>query len=225
MCFNTESSITVFFIGIICSIALFHRSIKNNSKIDFFSSILLILITSMQLIEYVLWQNQVCNDRNRIASYFIAILLFLQPIIYYILLHKLYSNKLTSRRKYINIFIVSIGALIFSYYFINKIYPNKNLCSLENKATGRIEWAPLKIISHSIFWFLILNILYFGIPCLIRIDEDIHFIRKNFLLITISIAIIYSIYKTGKNFYSVFGSLWCFLAVFYGIVCLIFPAK
>ena len=62
MCFNTESSITVF-IGIICSIALFHRSIKNNSKIDFFSSILLILITSMQLIEYVLWQNQVCNDR------------------------------------------------------------------------------------------------------------------------------------------------------------------
>ena len=87
MCFNTESSITVFFIGIICSIALFYRSIKNNSKIDLLSSIILVLITSMQLIEYVLWQNQVCNDRNRIASYFIAILLFLQPLIYYIVLH------------------------------------------------------------------------------------------------------------------------------------------
>ena len=225
MCFNTESSITVFFIGIICSIALFYRSIKNNSKIDLLSSIILILITSMQLIEYVLWQNQVCNDRNRIASYFIAILLFLQPLIYYIVLHKLYSDKLTQRRKYINIFIVAIAALVFSYFFISIIYPNKNLCSLENKATGRIEWAPLKIISQSVMWFLIINILYFGIPNLIRIKYETHFIRKHFLLITISIAIIYSIYKTGKNFYSIFGSLWCFLAVFYGIVCLIFPAK
>ena len=63
-------------------------------------------------------KSSVYNDRNRMASYFIIILLFLQPLIYYIVLHKLYSDTLTPTRKYINIFIVSIAALIFSYCFI-----------------------------------------------------------------------------------------------------------
>ena len=43
-------------------------------------------------------------------------------------------------------------------------------------------------------------------------------ISNNFILITILTSLLFTIYYKGKKFYQIFGSLWCFLAVAYGLV-------
>lgn len=220
MCFNTESSLIVFTIGILSSLYLFYRGFKYDLKSDILDAIMVLLISFMQIIEFVLWKNQVCNSRNRLASYFILILIFSQPVIY--LLIKNYLNN-SNKNKWLYNFIALLAIVIFFYYFINNIYSVNKLCSLKNTKTNRLEWAPLKIIQQSIFWIIILNTIYFGLPFLINYEYNIPLLRKYFLLIAIIIAIINSIYYTGYNFYSNWGSLWCFLAVFYGIICIIFP--
>jgi hypothetical protein len=58
MCFNEESSISVFTFGSLCSAYLFYRGIKNNNGNDKFYGIVFVLVSFLPLIEYFLWKNQ-----------------------------------------------------------------------------------------------------------------------------------------------------------------------
>ena len=228
MCFNDKASIGAFCIGMSSSIFLLYRGIKYNNPIDKLSAILIILITSMQIIEYILWKNQDCNEKNKIASWFLIIVLYLQPIIYYLFRYLLYGNKISTFNFILNFIFIIIGVVVFTSFFLLYIYPKKDLCSKENKKTGRIEWEPLKILSTKTVWLILIIIFYFGfaeLPFHTRILDEINLFRKYFIHTMLLIAIIYSIIKTGKNMFSVMGSLWCFLAVFYGIVCIALPTN
>jgi hypothetical protein len=77
MCYSASSSFgTFFFVFFICCI-LWIRG----SKLQKSLSIMLGFIALMQVIEGFLWLNIECNNVNRFITYFIPILLFLQPIV------------------------------------------------------------------------------------------------------------------------------------------------
>ena len=229
MCFSSESSLIVFSIGIACTIYLIYRAYKTNSKEDLISAICLILITIMQFIEYILWNNQQCNDHNRIASYFIIILLMLQPIVIYIVIYYLYHDFINNKQKYIIYFFLVITILAYIYYFLTTVYPDKKLCSLKDPISGRLIWAPFKNLLKTPLFAIFFVISYFLLPTYIinitNCDKNENIFRKRFILSSALIALIITILYYGKNFYFIFGSLWCYLAVAYGTVCILFPIK
>ena len=68
MCFNDKTSIGAFSIGLSCLIFLLYRGFKYSNPVDILSGLLLILIITIQIIEYILWKNQDCNEKNKIAE-------------------------------------------------------------------------------------------------------------------------------------------------------------
>ena len=77
MCYSASSSFgTFFFVLTICCI-LWIRG----SKLQKSLSIMLLFIALMQVIEGFLWLNIDCNNINIFITYFISILLFLQPVV------------------------------------------------------------------------------------------------------------------------------------------------
>ena len=228
MCFNDKTSIGAFSTGLSCLIFLLYRGFKYSNPVDILSGLLLILIITIQIIEYILWKNQDCNEKNKIASWFIIIVLYLQPIIYYMFRYILYGNKISKLHFIFNFIFIIIGVALFTSFFLLYIYPKKDLCSKENKETGRIEWEPLKILSTKTVWLILFLIFYLGsanLPFNNALLNKTNLFRRYFVHLMLLIAIIYSAIKTGKNIFSAMGSLWCFLAVFYGIVCIALPTN
>ena len=228
MCFNDKASIAAFCVGMSSSIFLLYRGIKYNNPIDKLSAIFITLITSMQIIEYILWKNQDCNEKNRKASWLIIIVLFLQPIIYNVFKNFFFKNKVSKFKLFFNYIFTLLSVIIFTSFFLLYIYPKKDLCSKENKETGRIEWEPLKILSTKTVWLILFLIFYLGsanLPFNNALLNKTNLFRRYFVHLMLLIAIIYSAIKTGKNIFSAMGSLWCFLAVFYGIVCIALPTN
>jgi hypothetical protein len=77
MCYSASSSFgTFFFVSCICCI-LWIRG----SKVQKSLAIMLGCIAFMQVVEGFLWLNIECNDVNRFITYFIPVVLFLQPIV------------------------------------------------------------------------------------------------------------------------------------------------
>ena len=77
MCYSVSSSFgTFFFVVFICCI-LWIRG----SKVQKSLSIMLGFIALMQVVEGFLWLNIECNNINRFITYFIPLLLFIQPIV------------------------------------------------------------------------------------------------------------------------------------------------
>jgi len=77
MCYSVSSSFgTFFFVFSICSVLWIRGSDVQKSI-----AIMLGFIALMQVIEGFLWLNIKCNNTNIFITYFIPILLFLQPIV------------------------------------------------------------------------------------------------------------------------------------------------
>lgn len=223
MCFNKETSIIAFIIGILCAGILINRGNNEENNVDILSGILLIVIASMQIVEYFLWKYDSCGQKNRIASYFLLLVLYSQPIIYYFYKSKILGDKY----KKFNIIFLCITIILFFTFFMKYIYSSKKLCSLKNIKTGRLEWAPLKIMyDKRIWWFLVFGAYLYLFNIKVNDTQDkVNFIRKYFIIISLIISLIYSYVLTGKDFFANMGSLWCFMCVFYGIVCIFFPVK
>lgn len=77
MCYSPEVSIGTFsFVGAVC-IVLWHRG----KPIDKALTWILLIIASMQLLEFGLWKNLECGLPNKIFSGLIPVVLWLQPLI------------------------------------------------------------------------------------------------------------------------------------------------
>jgi hypothetical protein len=209
MCFNKESSITFFLFGTICSFYIIYKGVLNKNNTEIISGFLLLLISFMQLIEYGLWINQTCNKTNYILSLLIIILIWSQPFFVYMLSIYL-SDKKIPLYHYPILIIWCLIALFSFYVSKNK----KNLCSLADKDTCRLIWAPFKLLYLNYKLIAILGfILYFLIFNLDIIKSK----NTYFFYILLPIVILLSIYYKQYNWFSIFGSVYCFFCVFYGI--------
>ena len=114
MCYNKEISLYTYLIGLVASFLLIQKKDKDLKILGCF----FLFIIHMQLIEYFLWTNNKCNMRNITLSHIGALIMFIQPIILYLVI--LYYNKelyIKNKIKINSILIIYIILLII--YCIN----------------------------------------------------------------------------------------------------------
>ena len=247
MCFNSETSLLTFSISAVCFLYLFNRGIQTKNKNDVFLSILTILIGLMQIIEFFLWKNQDCNIINHYFSLLIIFLLFLQGTIINLVYLKLYPGDSFFSTNFVKttIFIYSIF-IIYVLYYLNTFSlcskPSSNSCRLVWDPFIKLnEKNNLLYIILCIFYFFMFLIIFVNSIYSKNTLFTKYPFRYSFLAITFIIALNYTvltshfykeiyIFLQNGNFYNlfkkyfllsssdIFGSVWCFLSVFVGII-------
>jgi hypothetical protein len=115
MCYSKEVSFITYTIGTISSLLLYNRK-KTALKIN---GLFFLFVTQMQMIDYLIWNNNECNKFNMDISYIGAILNHFQPIVLYILI-KYFNTKLNEKQK-------NILDMIIIIYLLSLLNYNKNI--------------------------------------------------------------------------------------------------
>lgn len=248
MCFNARTSLITFAISLVCFCYLLYRGLQSKNNNDIFLSIVTILIGSMQLIEFFLWSNQSCNSVNHYFSLLIIFLLFLQGVIANLFYMQLYPGNSFFSKDFVKtiLFMYSI-LIIYVLYRLNSYNlcsaPSSKSCRLIwdsfvklNYPENRLLYILFMCFYAFMFLIVFVNSIYSNNSLLTKYP-----LRYSFLFITFVIAQIYvfftsSFYKEIYNFLQngnfsnlfkkilllssddVFGSVWCFLCVFVGII-------
>lgn len=223
MCFNTQSSLTAFILG---SSACFYLVYQRH----YFYGLFGFSIVIMQLLEYFAHRSLKNNniELNILSSKLMMWTIFFQPLIYCFLLN-MYPPKgalLLSfpGRNLIVLALACIYIVIFGFYLgyasRKKIYRVgfMNKC----RRVCRLNWRfidgtnPLGIILL-IIYFTMVSFYLFYYP-----GKAIVSISNYFMIFLLVLSILYVILKEKMRTFpllvSSFGSLWCFLAVFYPIL-------
>lgn len=208
MCFNPTASLIAFSIGITSFIILLYLKIFN-------CAFIVIYLSFIQLLEYFAHKSLINKNKimNIITSKLIFFVVLFQPIIYYI--SSLFTKKnyvFKNANNYLFLIPVYCICIVFFYIYLN----NKNLFKttyLNNSCENicRLSW---DFFGYNKIFSTIIFILYFAI-CIIFWKK---ITMPYFAQILITIAIIYTFFLTRelKTVFSIFGSIWCFLAVTYG---------
>ena len=227
MCFNAETSMIAFIFGMSCAFYLIYRGIKYNLVGSIMAGILLCVAAPMQLLEYFIWENQDNRNFNSILSIIIFLLIVLQPLIYYGfgLKYKYKNKKLPDKIQNINNIIITFFILI-NIYLLYILIKNKNsLYSTKDNNSCRLKWDSFVLLyKKELILFLLFLLIYFYLFSFNGIyskkDTKIK-LQDAYLILSLIIAVLFSIYHRGKYFFFIFGSLWCFLVLFYGILAIL----
>ena len=225
MCFNSTSSILAFSFGTIISILLLLRK-------EYFYSLFSFSIVIIQLIEYFAHKSIDNNNTslNQMASKLILIVIFLQPIIYSIgLIYFPPSNVEFKFKGRLTNFLI-LGSIYLIMFLLLWFYNQRNngfKITHINKCDNicRLKWSMLLTNMLYSLPFVILYFCLFINFSFVTKNNNLY-ILNNFTILMLFASILYTIFidkaKNVGTVYSVFPSLWCFLAVFYGLIILIF---
>ena len=203
MCFSPLASLSTFLIGIIGAVLTITLRTPTDKLVGLFFG----FVSSMQGIEFALWENQNCNTMNKIITTLGMILNHLQPIVLSILI-LLLNNNLSTMTKHIIILSTIIYAIVITAYSLQFISNDKSDdgCTLKNEYNHlKWDWNSMKnkTLVYMLFLCMLIFLFYVGTPD-----------KKSGILLSclslISYLISYFIYKDQK----VVGSLWCLFASF-----------
>jgi len=215
MCFNPTTSLIAFSISFISLCFLIYLKMYG-------VSIIVSYLTIMQLLEYFAHKSIINKDTNLniTISKLIFIILFLQPIMFCV-------SSLFFKEKYVlknannYLFLLPIY-IIFSayfYYYLNK----KQLFSTGYlktcKSTNSICRLSWNFFSVNKLLSITLMIFYFSI-CFIWYKNN-KFVWFPYIMLFISMIYTFIFSNDVKSFFSMFGSIWCFLSVTYGPLVLL----
>ena len=226
MCFNSISSLSAFTFGTLCSMILFYKS-------HYFYALFSFSIVIMQLSEYFAHISLVTKNKhlNNLASKSIYLILFLQPIIYTVCLiilppdqiQFLYPNSIN--QVYIPLLLIYITLIAYYYNYLNRKDLFYTTYFFDNcKHICRLNWNFLNTKPLLIGLFVIIYFIFFLLFSYKDSNRQITFLN-HFNSIVLLLSLIYIILigrnKPIKKIFTTFGSLWCFLCVFYGLILLI----
>jgi hypothetical protein len=145
MCYSAESSAGTFLFVAAIATFLFYRGGQGiRGRVRIAVAIILLFIALMQVVEFLIWSNIRCGPKNRLITYFIPILLFLQPIV--VLASLLYFDVgLLPSAVYKASLIVWIMALPF--FFWQWMKDGWGKCTVIGP-NGHLEWPYTKSKSH-----------------------------------------------------------------------------
>jgi len=197
MCFSAKISILTFIIGFISSFLCFTLG----KIIDKIVGLFFAFISLMQIIEYLLWNHQICDNYNRIVSICGMILNHMQPVVLGIII--LLMNTSLKKRWLIKLIIIIYLCFIvpYSIQFIN----NKDIqCTIKNKKHLEWKWNSMNYYTLIYFIYILALSLIFivGLPTIK-------------LGIFASLYVVFT-YLSSSYFYSdsSVGALWCFYILF-----------
>jgi hypothetical protein len=196
MCYNKDVSIGTYILGIV---GCYNLYINYGYKVE---AIFFAWVVQMQLIEYFLWENQVCNDTNKITTNVGAIVNHAEPVILWIAILLLSSKQLPH---WVNLLmaIFIIVSIFYTKYILDDLKDdNCTNITPESKPHLFWKWNNKKYAQiYYAFFLLCLNILVIN-----GVDKGYHLS----ILINMSFFISGIIYGSKKSV----GAMWCFIAAF-----------
>lgn len=197
MCFSKEVSLATYLIGNIGCLALAHA--KHMVEAAFFAYVLL-----MQLVEYVLWCHQPCDDVNRLATKCGIVINHCEPLVLYgCLLVFTTNNRLLQ-----NLNRQRTRLLMLLYTMVSILYTAQTFtgdCSTVTEfSKPHIFWSwnyARYSDEYYVFFLALMNYLEYtcmenGLTCCV--------------VTTASYILSYAIYYKTKAV----GSMWCFFVAF-----------
>jgi len=190
MCINSNISLLSYVIGLSSSIILYLR----NYKIE---GLLYGYISQMQLIEYLLWNNNKNNQINKLITYIGIFFTHTQPIFLYLIL--LYYNTLSND---IHLIILIYIIYLFIYFYKNLNLLGKSTTGIPNKK--ELQWSiQYGINNHYYFIFTITLALL----CIRGMKKHNYL---NAIILTIGFIISYIKYMKTKSV----GTMWCLYSAY-----------
>ena len=222
MCYNKETSLATYVLGVSLSIALFILGDNYDKHIAFFTFVFI----QIQLCEYFMWSDQKCGKINHYATKCAKIALMLQP---FSILIGAYLFKTTTINRNILILLILVSLAIIVIMLYSTITDKKKRCSKESvnpKDRGFLEWDFSTIIKKWDISSSFVYIFYFVImflPWLFMKNK-----LKGILSFTIiMVTFIYSFYSLDREkdlrieIFRQWESRWCFTASVYPVVFLL----
>jgi len=157
MCFSASVSLGTFFLGLIFSLILIFYGNPKYKKENIVFGILLIFISSVQLMEYFIWSD--INNKygiNHLMTLLCPLLIVCQPIILYIIKIIYFKPNLFDSYNFKLFFLNIIYLSIFFYNYVK--YLNKDLITTVKK--GHLSW-PLNNLMNPLFYLILLAINMF----------------------------------------------------------------
>ena len=223
MCFNETTSIVAGMIGMLSGVYLIYRN-KPGSN-DLINGILVMLISLVQFVEYKIWQDPTCSKKNRVYSIVLILVLIAQPILLFVIGYSL-KDRLTIDQTHFNRTIsLVIGFIIISFTTIYILLPYKDrLCTQKSSGSCRLSWGFLDILDTYHPWIGRLCIISYMI-CFYYVVQYLkiptNLIEAHLIQFLLVVSLLVSWYYDSVNLKSIWGSLWCFLSAFYGVVCIL----
>jgi len=200
MCFSAEVSIITFLIGIIGAFLCIQLNTKVDKIIGYFYG----FVALMQLIEYLLWMHQKCDNYNKFLSIIGMLLNHLQPIVLGLLV--LYFNE-NNKNKWIIYLILLVYIIIIVPYSLQFIQSGDFDCTLkDDKQNSHLIWnwnnMNMSSFVYIIFALSLALISIFGFPNL----------KYGILMAVIAVVTFTSsiVLYPAKAI----GALWCFYTIF-----------
>lgn len=201
MCYSATSSIISATVGIIGSILC----ISLGSITDRIVGYYIAFVCSMQIIEYLLWTHQICDNYNRMISVIGMILNHVQPFVLGLIILAI-NNKSPKHWVLIIMFLYMCVIIPYSIQFINV----SEKCTIKSSDNPHLFWKwnymNYAIFVYFVFIVTLCALFILGIPNL-----------KNGILLS-AVAII--TYSLSLVFYpkNAAGSIWCYFSTFLPIM-------
>jgi hypothetical protein len=195
MCINKEVSLITYVIGLSSCVILYLRGYKIEALFYGF-------IIQMQLIEYLLWLNNRCDNINKIITKIGIFINHLQPVILYLLVINL-NDKIN---KYLKI-IIHISIIIYlisvSIYFSFN-YKLLNSCTIGIPNEKELQW-DIQYGKNKFFYFIF--VISLVLLLLLGLNKN-NYINAYIIFLTFIIS--YVKYFETKSI----GTIWCLLAAY-----------
>jgi len=211
MCFNPTASLIAFSIGFISLCVLVVLKIYS-------VSIIVLYLTIIQLLEYFAHKSIIHKDAilNIAISKLIFIFVFLQPIMFYVS-SLFFKGKylIKNANNYLCLIPIYIIFSVYFYYYLNKNHSFSTTylrtCNKHSFSVCRLSWNFFSINKLLSLLFLA---FYFFI-CLIWYKNH-KFLWFPYIMLFLSVVYTFIFSNDVKSFFSIFGSIWCFLSITYG---------
>lgn len=223
MCFNAETSLAAFIFGMTCATVMLvkYKHTRQRRHILLYA-VLLMFVCSMQLIEYVLWRFPTCGEINRAASLAIIVLLALQPLSKIAVSLWLYDDVVSPMRRRLaqSVMVVLLVTAAAWFHHASQL---PRLCSIKDDSSCRLQWAPIAVLFERVHpAIVVIFLLAYGAGLGVSWQS----VGKSswwapiysYGVGTLLFALIYAYTHKRAAFYTIFGSMWCFLAVGAGAI-------
>ena len=200
MCYNKETSIFMYIIGITVSAILYFTGDKYDKHIALFAFVFI----QMQIAEFFMWYDEDCKKGiNNIATHSAIILLTLQPISIIIGAIIFKTTIIPNNILYI---ILSVFIIVAFYTRFSNIELLQQKCSKNNIDNPHLIWdVNLCDKNH-----LLLVILYYLIYLIFLFFKD--FNKGIMVLIILILLLSNSLYNT-TTYIREYESIWCLKSV------------
>ena len=204
MCFSEQMSIIAFSVGMIGSILVYSVGKIYDKIVGLFIG----FVSCMQLVDFFLWRNQICNRTNYITSIIGIILNHLQPIVLGIII--LCVNTELSYQDIKHIFWILLVYLCVMVPYTWQCVV-KTQCTLKD-SNNHMDWKwnhlDYYVLVYLVFLTTLFVLFYWFVP-----------VYGMFFAFVTLYTFLLSIIFYNKEI----GNMWCFFTIFLPILYYFFP--